>query len=131
MRLARFALLLVALPMASGAAVAVPMPSALHGPGLWEVGKSAKGAGSQRRCIADPAILSQWEHMSDQCTRVVVSVGTSSANVHYTCTNGDFGTSQVRVLTPRSVRIHTQGIAKGFPFGYVLHARRIGDCPDR
>lgn len=131
MRFARLALIMLALPLVAGAAADASLPAALHGPGLWEVGKSASGNGSQRRCLADPSILAQWEHVGDQCTRVVVSTGTSSSEVHYTCTSGDFGTSHIRLLTPRSVRIETQGIAKGFPFGYTLHARRVGNCPAR
>ncbi|MEP7315736.1 MAG: hypothetical protein ABI667_03480 [Sphingomicrobium sp.] len=131
MRFARLALIMLAFPVAAGAMADASLPSALHGSGLWEVGKSANGTGSQRRCLADPAILAQWEHLTDQCTRVVVSTGTSSSEVHYTCTNGGFGTSHIRLLTPRSVRIETQGIAKGYPFGYTLHARRIGNCPAR
>lgn len=131
MRFVRLALIMLAFPVATGALVAASLPSALHGQGLWEVGKSPSGTGSERRCLLDPAILAQWEHQNDQCTRVVVSTGTSNSEVHYTCTNGGFGTSHIRLLTPRSVRIQTQGIAKGFPFGYTLHARRIGNCPSR
>jgi hypothetical protein len=32
------------------------------------------------------------------------------------------------VLTPRSLRIATQGISGGLPFNYVLQARRVDDC---
>ncbi len=131
MQFARFALIILAFPVAAGALAGASLPSALHGSGLWEVGKSANGAGRQRRCLPDPAILAQWEHLADQCTRVIISTGTSSSEVHYTCANGGFGTSHIRLLTPRSVRIETQGIAKGYPFGYTLHARRIGNCPAR
>jgi hypothetical protein len=35
------------------------------------------------------------------------------------------------VLTPRTLRVATQGIAAGAPFNYVLHARRTGNCPAR
>lgn len=131
MQFARLALILLALPAVAASFAGASLPSALHGSGLWEVGKSASGTGSQRRCLSDPAILAQWEHAGDQCTRVVVATGTSSSEVHYTCTNGGFGTSHIRLLTPRSVRIETQGIANGYPFGYTLHARRVGNCPAR
>lgn len=112
-------------------AFAATVPDALHGAGLWEVGKSASGSGSVRRCLGDPAILAQWENKDQNCTRVVISSGTSSAEIHYTCVGGDFGSSRVSVLTPRSVRVETQGISKGAPFGYTLHARRVGNCPGR
>ena len=32
------------------------------------------------------------------------------------------------MLTPRSLRIETQGISDSLPFNYVLQARRVGDC---
>jgi hypothetical protein len=32
------------------------------------------------------------------------------------------------VITPRSIRIETQGISGDLPFNYVLQARRIGEC---
>lgn len=130
MRFARSLPAFGALLLAAAASAAV-VPPALHGPGLWEVSRSASGEKAERRCLADPALLAQWEHKGQHCTRMVISSGTSRAEIHYTCTGGDFGTSRVSVLTPRSVRIHTQGIAKGAPFAYTLHARRIGNCAPR
>jgi len=32
-------------------------------------------------------------------------------------------------VTPRSLRLDTQGISDGLPFHYVAQARRVGDCP--
>ena len=49
--------------------------------------------------------------------------------VAYRCTGRDFGRSKLTVLTPRSLRIETQGISDGLPFNYVLQARRVGGCP--
>lgn len=107
--------------------VAAAMPPAMRGAGLWEVSRSAVGHG-ERVCLADPAVLTQWEHRRAQCTRVVVSSSAERAVVQYTCTGGSFGTAKVQVLTPRSVRIDLQGISDKYPFGYVLHARRVGSC---
>ena len=42
--------------------------------------------------------------------------------------NRGFGQSKVTLLTPRSMRIETQGISGNLPFNYQLHARRVGDC---
>ncbi|MCY7280291.1 MAG: hypothetical protein LH610_05225 [Sphingomonas bacterium] len=98
------------------------------GPGQWEVGK-AVGSGGDNICLSDPALLMQWEHRAKQCTRVIISSSIDRAEVHYTCVGGGFGTSRVDVLTPRSVKVDTQGIADGLPFAYVIHARRIGACP--
>jgi hypothetical protein len=108
---------------------AASLPSAMTGPGQWEVSKSAEGSGGQRTCLADPAMLTQWEHRGKPCTRVILSSDSDHAEVHYTCVGGGFGTSKVEVLTPRTLRIDTQGISDGYPFAYVLHARRVGDCP--
>jgi len=97
--------------------------------GLWEVSKTASGAGGERSCVAEPVSIAQWEHRSGKCSRSVVSATNEQAVIHYTCSGGDFGHSQVRVLTPRTLRIETQGISGGLPFSYILHARRVGDCP--
>lgn len=129
MRIALSLLVVTAVPAAAAALAAASLPPALKGGGLWEVSRSASGAGGERQCLADAALLTQWEHRRGQCTRVVVSGSGDKAQVHYTCAGGGFGTSQVSVLTPRSVRIETQGISEGLPFHYVLHARRTGDCP--
>jgi hypothetical protein len=110
---------------------AASLPSAMSGPGEWEVSKSASGSGGEKVCLQDPALLMQWEHRTRQCTRVIVTSETDKAVVQYTCVGSGFGTSKVEQLTPRTVRIDTQGIADGYPFAYVLHARRVGNCPAR
>ena len=111
-----------------GLLVAASLPHAMVGPGQWEVGKTA-GSGGEKICLPDPAMLMQWEHRAKQCTRTIVTSSLDNAEVHYTCVGGGFGTSRVEVLTPRSIKVTTQGIADGLPFGYVLHARRVGACP--
>lgn len=120
--------------VAAGLAVALgaaQLPPAMTGAGLWEVARKASGHSSQRVCLTDPAILMQWEHRRAQCQRAVVSAAENRAEVSYACGRGEFGTSKVRALTPRALRIETQGISRGYPFSYVLHARRMGDCPGR
>lgn len=108
---------------------AARLPPAMASAGQWDVARSADGSGSKRLCLADPGILSQWEHRRSQCSRSILSSAGDLTVVQYNCAGGEFGTSKVRVLTPRSLRIETQGISKGYPFAYVLHARRVGDCP--
>ena len=112
----------------AGLLVAASLPHAMVGPGQWEIGKSASERG-EKICLPDPAMLMQWEHRAKQCTRTIDTSSLDHAEVHYTCVGGDFGTSRVEVLTPRSIKVATQGIADGLPFGYVLHARRVGACP--
>lgn len=106
------------------------LPQAMAGPGEWEVAKTASQRG-EKICLPDAAMLTQWEHRSKQCTRVIVTSSIDRAEVHYTCVGGGFGTSKVQVLTPRSLRVTTQGIADGLPFAYVVHARRAGACGAR
>ena len=97
--------------------------------GLWEVSRSATGARAEKSCVPQASVLAQWEHHRGQCTRVVISSTATEAVIHYTCPAGDFGNSRMKVITPRTLRIETQGISGGYPFNYVLHARRVGDCP--
>ncbi len=113
--------------------VAAAGPRALAGAsgGLWQVGLSAKGAPEKSLCVADPVSLGQWEHRGGQCRRSILSDSGSKAVIDYSCADGGFGRSEMTLLTPRTLRIATQGIAGGAPFNYVLHARRVGNCPAR
>lgn len=110
--------------------VAAGLPRALAGAagGLWEVGRSADGKDAEKMCLPDPTVLAQWEHRAARCTRVVISDQGTRARFHYTCVNGGFGDSEMTMITPRTLRVMTQGISDNFPFAYTLHARRVGDC---
>ena len=99
--------------------------------GLWEISTSAAGRNATKLCVADPLALAQYEHRSASCTRVILSDKPSETVVHYTCPGGGFGQTKMKVLTPRSMRVETQGISDNAPFNYVLQARRVGDCPGR
>lgn len=94
--------------------------------GLWEVSR----ANGDRRsvCVPDPAVLAQYEHLRANCARDVVRDQLRRAEIHYTCTGGAFGQSTVDLITPRALRIETQGISGNSPFHYVLQARRLGNC---
>lgn len=96
--------------------------------GLWEISGAPGSPAPRRLCIPDPALLAQFEHRNSSCTRVVIREQGSSADVHYTCSGGGFGQTSLTVLTPRSLRVHTQGISANAPFNYVIQARRISDC---
>jgi hypothetical protein len=96
--------------------------------GLWEISGVPGATAPQRLCIADPLLLAQFEHRAASCTRVVIRDQPSFAEVHYTCSGGGFGRTTVGLITPRSLRIETQGISGNAPFSYVLQARRVGDC---
>jgi hypothetical protein len=105
-------------------------PSALDktSPGLWELSGMPNAGTAFRQCVADTAALARVEHRGNSCTQVVIKDNPSWTEIHYTCTNGGFGRSKLTVLTPRSLRIETQGISANYPFNYTIQARRIGDC---
>jgi hypothetical protein len=97
--------------------------------GLWELSGAPGAKTPVRECFADVAALAQFEHRRNSCTRTVISDKVNSAVIEYSCAGAGFGRSEVDVITPRSLRIDTQGISDNLPFHYVLQARRAGDCP--
>jgi hypothetical protein len=121
---------LLALLTASGVAFAATVPRALAPAmgGLWEVSRNAAGHNPTRICVASPDLLAQFEHRQQRCTRTVVSDRGSETLISYNCPGGGFGQSKMTLITPRTLRIETQGIAQNLPFHYQLHARRVGDC---
>jgi hypothetical protein len=111
------------------ALVAAAPPSALSGVegGLWEIDR---GIGDTVRvCAPNPATLAQYEHRNRSCNRTVIRDSGDSATFSYTCPGAGFGQSTISVLTPRSLRVETQGISGNAPFNYVFQARRLGNCP--
>jgi hypothetical protein len=118
------------LAVSAGAAVAVTVPRALAPAtgGLWEVSRSATGHNPTRICVATPDLLAQFEHRQQRCTRKIVSDVGSETLISYNCPGGGFGQSKMTLITPRTLRIDTQGISENLPFHYQLHARRIGAC---
>ena len=108
------------------AAAAGPLLLAQTEPGLWEVSRT--GQTPIRMCIADPAVLAQFEHRAASCERDLLDESGSTARIHYTCTGGGFGNSDLTLITPRSLRVETQGISDNAPFKYKFQARRVGNC---
>ena len=96
--------------------------------GLWEV-SGINGAPATRICVAKPPLLAQVEHRTAKCTRTVLRDTPSAAVIDYVCEGGGFGQSKITMLTPRSVKVETQGIADHAPFAYAVNAKRVGDCP--
>jgi hypothetical protein len=97
-------------------------------PGLWEISGLPNAGRAVRQCVADTALLAQVEHSGQNCTQVVVKDGSTNTVIEYKCANGGFGRSKLTLLTPRALRIETQGISANYPFNYVIQARRVGDC---
>ena len=116
------------LTLSAVAAASVPRALAPAMGGLWEVSRSATGHNPTRICVASPELLANFEHRQQRCTRKVVSDAGTDALISYNCAGGGFGQSKMTLITPRTLRIDTQGISDNLPFHYQLHARRIGNC---
>jgi len=130
--LSRFAL---AIALASPAAAAAPGPApgasvltqAMRG--LWEISGAPGAQAPVRQCVADIAKLGQFEHRDRTCSHSVISDSAKASLVQYSCGAAGFGRSEIRLVTPRSLKISTQGISDNLPFNYELEAHRVGDCP--
>ena len=125
--------LFAAAPLIALALTAAQRPAALAqtAPGLWEIDGLPGSRAPARECVADVAALAQFEHRAKTCRRNVVSDGPSTTVIQYSCAGSEYGRSKMTVITPRSLRIETQGISDNLPFAYVLQARRVGECPAR
>ena len=126
----RTLILALAIAAPPAAALAASPPSALTkvAGGLWEVSGAPGAKAPVRQCVADVLALAQFEHRSKKCTRNVISDGKSSTRITYDCGSAGFGQTEVDVITPRSLRISTQGISDQLPFNYVVQAHRVGEC---
>ena len=111
--------------------VAARSPAAIQlaSPGQWEFTGLPSAGGPARQCLADTGALTRLEHRGQSCEEKVISQDEASTLVHYTCANGGYGQTKVTMLTPRSLRIETQGISANYPFNYKIQARRVGECP--
>lgn len=97
--------------------------------GMWEISGIPGTSGPVRQCVADTAVLARIEHRGRNCTQLMIEDNPTTAVIHYTCPRGGFGRSEMTLITPRSLRIHTQGISNNLPFNFVAQARRVGSCP--
>jgi hypothetical protein len=98
-------------------------------PGLWEISGMPGAKAAARECVMDIAVLARYEHRSHSCSVKVTSDSPTSTVVDYSCGGAGFGHTKIDLITPRSLRIETQGVSDNLPFSYVLQARRVGDCP--
>ena len=109
------------------AARSAPGGIALASPGLWEFTGLPPGA-SARQCLANTAALARLEHRGQNCSETVISQNATTTLIDYRCATGGYGQTKLTMLTPRSLRIETQGISANLPFNYKIQARRVGDC---
>ena len=131
--MARSPILLIAaagLGSAVALSAAAPLPSfAQVQGGLWEISGAPGAKAPVRQCVGDVGQLARFEHRAKSCSAKVLKTAGSSTSIEYSCGGAGFGHSEIEVITPRSLRIATQGISDGLPFNYVLQARRVDDCP--
>ena len=127
----RLALVTVAGLAAALVLMGAQRPTALAqtAPGLWEISGLPGAKTPVRECVTDTAVLARYEHRSRACSIKVISDSASAAVVEYNCGGAGFGHTKIDVITPRALRIETQGVSDNLPFSYVLQARRVGDCP--
>jgi hypothetical protein len=126
----RFACLAAALSGLLLLAAASPKSRALAGvePGLWEVSRSATGRDAKSMCLGDLQELASAGHPGERCVRSVLSERPGELLLDLSCPRGEFARSRISVVTPRSVKVETQGIHRGAPFALTLFARRTGSC---
>jgi hypothetical protein len=96
--------------------------------GRWQVRDLNQATAPAALCLGDPVQLVQFEHREAPCPSEVTGRTANAASVQYSCPGRGFGHSQVRVETPRLIRVDTQGVSNGRPFSYRLEARRVGNC---
>ena len=127
----RFALLVLGIALPSLALAAdAPKPPVLEQAmrGLWELTGVPGAKAPVRECVMDIAALGQFEHRARSCTHSVISDSGGTAVIQYSCGAAGFGRSELHLVTPRSLKVSTQGISDNLPFNYVLQARRVGEC---
>jgi len=124
----RSVILGVAIAVSAVAPAAQPSALTQVTGGIWEISGAPGNEAPIRQCFADVLTLAQFEHRTRNCSRTVLAAKGTSTVINYSCGPTDFGQSQIDVITPRSLRIATQGISDQLPFNYVLQARRVGDC---
>ena len=98
-------------------------------PGMWELAGLPGTHGPARACVADVQLLTRYEHRNSKgCSAKAVSDNGSSTVIEYSCGGAGFGRTKIEAITPRNLKINTQGISDQLPFNYTLNAHRIGDC---
>lgn len=97
-------------------------------PGQWQLTDTDTDV-SRSVCVRDPRVLLQLGHPgTTQCSRFVVSQSPRALTVHYTCPGAGHGRTTIGIVTPRSIKLETQGIAGGLPFQQNYAGRRVGAC---
>ena len=97
--------------------------------GMWELTGLPGASAPARVCIAEVDQLTRYEHRAQSCTSKAINDTGRSTVIEYSCgTAAGFGRTKIDKITPRNLKINTQGISDSLPFNYTLSARRVGDC---
>ena len=105
-----------------------PSPLAQAKGGDWEL-TGVPGAKTVHECVGNVLAFARYEHRGKSCSSKLISESATKVVVEYNCGGAGFGHSEIELITPRNLKVSTQGISDGLPFNYVLQARRAGDCP--
>lgn len=116
--------------LGGGAPAAAPRALSKVEPGAWEISRSATGDNPRAICLRQMIDLAAIAHPGERCHRTIIRNAESELIVELTCPRGDFARSEIRVTTPRSLKLETQGVHGGQPFRYTFYARRRGACQD-
>ncbi len=127
-RMARLKNLTLAVVALTLTAAEQPSGLAQAQPGLWEISGAPGTKAPVRQCVSNVVALARFEHRARNCGVKILKNSGNFTSLEYNCGSAGFGHSEIEVLTPRSLRISTQGISGGLPFNYVLQAHRIDDC---
>ncbi len=111
--------------IAAAPAQAPSLLSAIE-PGNWQLHEL--GGEARALCITDPASLLQIQHGMANCARRLIDDGPRAATVHYTCPGAGHGRTVLKLETPRSLALETQGIDHGEPFDLRYQLTRTGAC---
>jgi hypothetical protein len=96
--------------------------------GRWQVRNMDSNSDVRTICVGDPMLLAQIDHDGAPCAAEVIESGLSGGTVRYVCEGRGLGHSVIKIQTPRSVTVTTQGLNQGRPFSYRAAANKIGDC---
>jgi hypothetical protein len=96
--------------------------------GQWQLKEIGVNPEPRTICVRDPRTLVHYGHDVAQCQHTVTVNDINTTTVHYAC-QGSHGQTTVKVATPRSFNLDTQGIINGAPFEDSFEARYLGACP--
>jgi hypothetical protein len=125
---AALALAMVAVPVLALAADRAADALAKLEHGRWMVRSASQAALQRAVCLGDPALLFQIEHGATGCTQRLVQADSRGGTVEYVCAGRGFGHTSIRVETPTTATIETQGFVDGRPFSYRATARKLSVC---